>query len=403
MRIPIRPPVVIRRPEPEPAPPPPPVVEEEVVEEEGSAGFHIRYMLWRAVLWLLVALGIQALASLMPAVVELVYSQTIYYYIARWLTIVNTFFGFSIGEVFIVFLALWFTIWTLWYLRRAFRRESRFFDVIKLLILHLVWTGSVLWVVLLLMWGLNYERLPLVDTWRLETRPARSDELQNIGARIANGINANYLAATGGQSLGGATRSPLSIQDMNQFIEESYQRTSMLAESSQGGFGLPKPLYLSRLATYMDITGTYMPYTGEVAYNQDVPSAQLPFVIAHHKAHQRGYAREDEANFIAYVVCTTSSHPYIRYSGYLHGVTVLDVIERTGLPSSKATVGPGPSFDLDLINRFWVETRSPYLGDIGIRLLNIHLRINRIRTGVANYDEDIPLIIGYYLRYPTAN
>lgn len=187
MRIPLRPPVVIHHPEPEP----PPVIEEEVVEEEGSYVFHTRYMLWRAVLWLLIALGIQALASLMPAVVELVYSQTLYYYIARWLTVVNTFFGFSIGEIFLAFLVLWFTIWTLWYLRRAFRRESRFFDVIKLLFLHLVWTLSILWVVLLLMWGLNYERLPISDTWRLETRPARSDELQNMGAKIANGINTN--------------------------------------------------------------------------------------------------------------------------------------------------------------------------------------------------------------------
>ena len=58
----------------------------------------------------------------MPAVVELVYSQTIYYYIARWLTLLNTFFGFSVGEIFIGLLVLWFILWTLWYLRRAFRR-----------------------------------------------------------------------------------------------------------------------------------------------------------------------------------------------------------------------------------------------------------------------------------------
>lgn len=400
MPIPLRPPVVIHHPEPEP---PPQVIEEEVVEEEGSYVFHTRYMLWRAILWLLIALGIQALASLMPAVVELVYSQTIYYYIARWLTLVNTFFGFSIGEIFLAFLVLWFTIWTLWYLRRAFRRESRFFDVIKLLMLHLVWTASFLWVVLLLMWGLNYERLPISDTWRLETRPARSDELQNMGAKIANGINTNYIAATGGRSLGVASSSPLTVQDLNQVIEEAFQRTAMLAEASQGGFGRPKPLYLSRLASYLDITGLYMPFTGEVAYNQELPAAQLPFVIAHHKAHQRGYAREDEANLVAYIVCTTSSHAFVRYSGYLHAVKLLNVIERSGLPSSKSTIGPGPSGDLDSISRFWEGMKSPYVSDLGIRLLNIHLRINRIRTGVANYDEDIPLIIGYYLRYPSAN
>ena len=34
-------------------------------------------------------------------------------------------------------------------------------------------------------------------------------------------------------------------------------------------------------------------------------------------AHQRGIAREDEANFIAFLVCMASDDPYIRYSGYL--------------------------------------------------------------------------------------
>ena len=34
-------------------------------------------------------------------------------------------------------------------------------------------------------------------------------------------------------------------------------------------------------------------------------------------AHQRGIAREDEANFVSFLVCISSDDPYIRYSGYL--------------------------------------------------------------------------------------
>ncbi|MGE0104290.1 MAG: DUF3810 family protein [Blastocatellales bacterium] len=398
MPIPLRPPVVVHAPEPEPV-----VVEEEEIIEEAPAGFHVRYMLWRAVLWLLVALGLQTLASLMPAVVELVYSQTIYYYIARWLTIVNTFFGFSLGEIMIVFLVVWFTLWTLWYTRRAFRRETLFIDMIKLLILHLVWTGAFLWVVLLLMWGLNYERMPIAETWRLDMRPARSDELQFMAAKIANGINTTYNSSWGGGLGSGPSRLPMTIVDINQAIEESFQNTAMLAEARQGGFGLPKPLYISRVTSYFNFTGAYIPFTGEVAYNVDLPAAQIPFAIAHHKAHQRGYAREDEANLVAYVVCTASPNPFVRYSGYLHGVKVLNIIERAGLQSSKSIIGPGPSADLDYISRFQAGMSNQYATDLGTRLLNIHLRVNRIRTGVANYDEDIPLIIAFYLRYPPAN
>lgn len=33
-------------------------------------------------------------------------------------------------------------------------------------------------------------------------------------------------------------------------------------------------------------------------------------------AHQRGITREDEANFVAFLVCTMSDDAYIRYCGY---------------------------------------------------------------------------------------
>ena len=36
--------------------------------------------------------------------------------------------------------------------------------------------------------------------------------------------------------------------------------------------------------------------------------------MAHEMAHQRGIAREDEANFVAFLVCMESDDEYIRYS-----------------------------------------------------------------------------------------
>ncbi len=37
--------------------------------------------------------------------------------------------------------------------------------------------------------------------------------------------------------------------------------------------------------------------------------------MAHEMSHQRGIAPEDEANFMAFLVCMQSDDPYIRYSG----------------------------------------------------------------------------------------
>ena len=45
-----------------------------------------------------------------------------------------------------------------------------------------------------------------------------------------------------------------------------------------------KPLALSRLTSWAGVSGFYIPFTGEVTFNADVPAFDLPMVIAHHKA-----------------------------------------------------------------------------------------------------------------------
>ena len=78
-----------------------------------------------------------------------------------------------------------------------------------------------------------------------------------------------------------------------------------------------KPVMLSELMSYTHITGVYSYFTGEANINVAFPDFTIPYTAAHELAHQRGMAREDEANFIAFLVCLESDDPYIRYSGYV--------------------------------------------------------------------------------------
>jgi hypothetical protein len=64
------------------------------------------------------------------------------------------------------------------------------------------------------------------------------------------------------------------------------------------------------------ISGIFIPFTGEPHYDAHQPASSLPFTLAHEMAHQRGFAFESEANFVAAVVCLRSDHPYIRHSGW---------------------------------------------------------------------------------------
>jgi hypothetical protein len=378
-------------------------VDEAAVGDSGGP-FRTRRHYWRAIVWLLVALGAQAVAALMTEEVESVYSQFFYYYIGRGLSAINKFLpSIAIGEILFVVLVIWFSSWTLWYLRRSWRRESRFFDVLKVFFLQVVWVMSILFPIFLFLWGLNYQRMPLAEVLEFDQRPARTGELESIGLQIVSNVNSNYELARGTHDWMSGSSLPITRDTLFKSIELAFQQEQLLGAASQGEFSNPKPLLLSSLTSLMGVSGFYIAFTGEVTFNDQVPACDLPMVLAHHKAHQRGYAREDEANFVAFLTCTNSTEPYVRYSGYLHGLKIFETMAKGNselFTQLLERLGDGPRRDMRARAEFWGSAKSTLLGTVARRTFSAYLRSNRVPGGIKNYDEDVALIIGYYLKYP---
>lgn len=380
----------------------PPEADEEDVAVESADDVTARILFWRAFVWLMIVFGLQTFASLSPEMVENYYSQTAYYYLARFLSGFNKFFPVVAGELLVVGIVVWYLLWTLWYLRRVFRRESDFLDMLKVLFLQWAWLIVVGFALFLFMWGLNYQRLPIEERMDLERRAEGRLETIDVGKRIIEGINRNFTTREAATATG-VSQMTVSQQKMFQSIEKAFQLETMLGNASQGGFSDPKPLLFSSAATWLDIRGVYIPFTGEAAYNEKLMDCDLPFHVAHIKAHQRGFAREDEANFIAFVVCLKSDEPYVRYSGYLHGMKVLDFLEKSNVndvAALKALIVPGAMADINARSTFGARSKIPLLSGVSDAAINVYLRANRIRGGLKNFIEDTPLIVNYMLKNP---
>jgi hypothetical protein len=150
----------------------------------------------------------------------------------------------------------------------------------------------------------------------------------------------------------------------------------------------------------MGLGGIYSPFTAEPNYNADMPDFQLPFTMAHEMAHQRGVARESEANFVAYLVCVSSRDPFVRYSGYRNGLGVLNELYRVEPEKARELfkqLGPGYREDSRRAALFWAKASGP-AAVLSRRVNHIYLRANRVRKGTADYAASTTLIIGYYLR-----
>jgi len=365
-----------------------------------SGPFTTRRHYWKGVVWLLIALGVQTGASLITEEVEAYYSQFLFHHTVLALSAVNKLAkGVALGEIFFALLAIWFGLWSLWYLRRSWRHETRLYNVFKVFFLQMLWVMSVLVPIFLALWGLNYQRMPLADSLGFDRLPTRAGELESIGLQIVSGVNNNYDLARGTSE----RPAPPAREAIYKVIEQGFQSESLLGDASRGTFSDPKPLRLSRLTSWAGVSGFYIAFTGEVTFNEGVPSFDLPMVIAHHKAHQRGYAREDEANFIGYIVCVNSTDPYVRYSGYLYGLKVLEVLSKGNVDRYNdllSRVNEGPRANLRERSEFWEKMKNSALSAVSTRIFSAYLRANRVHGGIKSYDEDVPLIIGYYLKYP---
>jgi hypothetical protein len=78
-----------------------------------------------------------------------------------------------------------------------------------------------------------------------------------------------------------------------------------------------KPSIYSYLGNYLGFQGYYNPFSGEGQVNTTIPRFLEPFVTTHEMAHQLGYAKENEANFVGFLACRAYESNVFRYSVYL--------------------------------------------------------------------------------------
>jgi hypothetical protein len=337
---------------------------------------------------------LQGLAAMFPGLTERLYARLVYPQLLIILSSFSRRFSFSVGEALTCFLlaatfACVVKFCFLMYLRPA-ERPRRVIDSAC----FVLWVAAVFLWVFLLSFGLNYQRPLLFVLLGYEQRAASVTELEAMSRVVVHGVNENYEEAHANN------RSAPEIEEITNLLEESYNSVPDLRSLPHGKYASPKPVFASEVMSRLGVSGIYFPFTGEPNFNADAPDFQLPFSMAHEMAHQRGVARESEANFVAYLVCINSRDPFIRYSGYRNGLGVLGELYR--LDPQKAIeivrqIGPGYREDSHRAAVFWAKAAGA-AGALGQRVNDLYLRANRVKSGAADYSGSTALIIGYYLR-----
>ncbi len=173
-------------------------------------------------------------------------------------------------------------------------------------------------ILILFVWGFGtgYHGTTLDQKLGINKQNVSEDELYELTVLLTEKVNA--LTAEIEYIDTDFSSMPYSRGEMNEKLLAAYETVSDTYTFIPRMYSRVKPVMMSELMSYTHITGVYSFFTGEANINVVFPDYTIPYTAAHELAHQRGIAREDEANFVAFLVCTASDDIYIQYSGYLN-------------------------------------------------------------------------------------
>lgn len=162
-----------------------------------------------------------------------------------------------------------------------------------------------------------------------------------------------------------------------------------------------KPLVVSEYMTYTHLSGIYTFFTGEANINTNYPQYIVAYTAAHEMSHQRGISKEDEANFIAFLVCTSSDDPYIRYSGYLnmysYVANALYSADQTLYSSAYNSLDPRVRGELKAYSEFFDKYRDSKASEVSDKLNEAYLE-SQGTAGVRSYGMVVDLAVAYYMK-----
>ncbi len=153
--------------------------------------------------------------------------------------------------------------------------------------------------------------------------------------------------------------------------------------------GPAKPTVANPFMLATGTSGFINPLTLNVALASDLLWFERPFDLAHEWSHDAAYAREDEANYLAIVTCLRSSDPAVQYSGWFE--LFLYLPQRR---YKHREFVPLVWQDFAAVRRRNARHINVLLAHWSWRTYNLYLKSNRIKSGIANYDEVTRLMLG---------
>ena len=243
--------------------------------------------------------------------------------------------------------------------------------------------------------GINYHRVPFSEKSGLTPTKYSVEELGTLCTYLIENANAEAEKIETGEN--GLMNLETDGFDMKAECVEAMGKVGEQYPALSGFYPSPKGLMISEFMSMCQITGIYNPFTIEANYNANVPDFSIPFTVCHELSHLKGFMREDEANFIAYLACRESDNEYIRYSGYVEALIYAMGQYYSAAGAEKytelyMTIHPTILKELQSNNKYWEQYETP-VAEVSSKINDTYLKNQGQEEGTKSYGRFVDLML----------
>lgn len=352
-----------------------------------------KYIKW---VILVIIIGVIEFISIHPIWVERYYTYGVYPYIAVVQRLLLGWISISLGDICYAIIAIIIIINIIKACKAI--AKSR---VSKLMLWKAIQKVAFifLWIFVLFygLWGLNYSRQGIASQLHLNEEKYTIHDLDTLILLLHKKLNHNASLVTP------------AIRDSFKTKRNLFENGTQLYKLVQAKYPFlsykyysVKPSLFSYLGNYLGFQGYYNPFTGEAQVNTTIPLSVEPFVVAHEIAHQLGYAKESEANFVGFLSCKLHPSVHFKYSVYFnmyqYAIGELAYIDSTKAKKYNNALHPQVKKDILEYKNFYNRYRNPIEPYVS-QFYGYFLKANNQPRGRESYNDVVTWLIAFYKKY----
>lgn len=347
------------------------------------------------VLLLLLALALK-LFSMNEAAVEQYYTHGFYPHISSGLRLLLGWIPFSIGDLVYLSAFIFLVLKTWKLLRLLAKRQVK--EYLSWILLR-KYIKLVLWIYIIfnVFWGMNYNRQGIASELQLDVKTYTTEELFEFTSVLQQRLctygemkdSVKRLRYDNNATLFNyGVKAFEQVKDEFPFLEYHYPSI--------------KPSMYTPLGHYFGFTGYYNPISGEAQLKTTVPVFIKPFVLCHEIGHQLGFAKENEANMVGFLVASKAEDPEFRYSAYweLYTYAIRELSRKDPARALMMRMVVHESYKQDYREYYnYLVGNSNMVEPYISKFYDNYLRVNNQPKGKMTYNEVTAWLIAYMKKY----